>query len=461
MAPTTSRFSLRRLLSMFGACAVLLLAAVIGQTWLSSWRASHAAQAANAPTAPSMARDADGADTLTVPEESVRGMKLATQVVARTTQTKPLRLTGQLMLDPSRLVHVSTRFDGEVVRIEGSATTENAAVRPLHIGDRVQKGQLLAVLWSKEIGEKKSDLVDAISQLALHQANYKNLKSLEKSGGVPQRTIDEMRQTVESNLIQVERLRRTLRSWRLDEADLKEAETEAQRIHAHASAPPDRPTSEDFKADPKVERTWAEIDIRSPMDGVILEMNLAIGDIVKTSDDLFKVADLSRLIVTANAYEEDLPELTGLTPERRKWTVQLISRPQVPEVTGQIEMIGNVIDPNQHTAVVQGWIDNALGELRVGQFVEAVVQTPQAADLAELPSSGLLDDGAKKFVFVALDDKLTRVQRREVRLTRRTASTVFVSSEGDFGVRPGERVLVRGQLELAEVWNQLQNSSSK
>ena len=270
-----------------------------------------------------------------------------------------------------------------------------------------------------------------------------------------------MRQTVESNLIQVERLRRTLRSWRLDEADLKEAETEAQRIHAHASAPPDRPTSEDFKADPKVERTWAEIDIRSPMDGVILEMNLAIGDIVKTSDDLFKVADLSRLIVTANAYEEDLPELTGLTPERRKWTVQLISRPQVPEVTGQIEMIGNVIDPNQHTAVVQGWIDNALGELRVGQFVEAVVQTPHAADLAELPSSGLLDDGAKKFVFVALDDKLTRVQRREVRLTRRTASTVFVSSEGDFGVRPGERVLVRGQLEMAEVWNQLQNSSSK
>ena len=460
MAPTTSRLTWRRLLSVVGACAVLVLAVVIGPGWWSSWRADRSAQAANVPAAPSMARDADGAETLTVPEESVRGMKLAAHVVARTTQTKPLRLTGQLMLDPSRLVHVSTRFDGEVVRIEDSPPTESAAARPLRIGGRVQKGQLLAVLWSKEIGEKKSDLVDALSQLALHQATYKNLKSLEKSGGVPQRTIDEMQRTVESDLIQVERLRRTLRSWRLDEEELKEAETEAQRIHAHASTQPDLPAQE-FKADPKVERTWAEIDIRSPMDGVILEMNLAIGDIVKTSDDLFKVADLSRLVVTANAYEEDLPELTGLTPERRKWTVQLISRPQVPEVTGEIEMIGNVIAPNQHTAVVQGWIDNALGELRIGQFVEAIVQTPQAADLVELPSSGLMDDGAKKFVFVALDEKMTRVQRREVRLTRRTASTVFISSEGDLGLRPGERVLVRGQLELAEVWNQLRTSSGK
>lgn len=444
---------------MVGACAVLVLAVVIGPSWWSSRRGDRSAQAANAVATPSMTRDAAGAETLTVPEASVRGMKLAAQVAARTTQTKPLRLTGQLMLDPSRLVHVSTRFDGEVVRIEGSLPAENTAARPLRIGDRVHKGQLMAVLWSKEIGEKKSDLVDALSQLALHQATYKNLKSLEKSGGVPQRTIDEMQRTVESDLIQVQRLRRTLRSWRLDEAELKEAETEAQRIHAHASVQPDAAPQE-FQADPKVERTWAEIDIRSPMDGVILEMNLAIGDIVKTTDDLFKVADLSRLSVTANAYEEDLPELTALMPERRKWTVQLISRPHVPEVAGEIEMIGNVIDPNQHTAVVQGWIDNSRGELRIGQFVEAIVQTPQAADLVELPSSGLMDDGAKKFVFVVLDENMTRVQRREVRLTRRTASTVFVASEGGFGVRADERVLVRGQLELAEVWNQLRTQSA-
>jgi membrane fusion protein, heavy metal efflux system len=109
---------------------------------------------------------------------------------------------------------------------------------------------------------------------------------------------------------------------------------------------------------------------------------------------------------------------------------------------------------------VRGWIDNSRGELRIGQFVEAIVQTPQAAGLVELPSSSLMDDGAKKFVFVALDESLTRVQRREVRLTRRTANSAFVSSQGDFGVRAGERVLVRGQLELAEVWNRLKNSSS-
>lgn len=456
MVATTSRSLWKRLLSTIGILGVLAVAVINGPAWWSARATDRDTDAKS--EKPQLEHAADGSESLIVPTDTVRGMKLASRVVARTEQTKPLRLTGQLMLDPVRLVHVSSRFDGEVVRIEEWPAMEKAAARRLRIGDRVQKGQLLAVVWSKEIGEKKSDLVDALSQLALHEMTYKRLKSLEKSGGIPQRTIDEMQQTVESNIIQVERLRRTLRSWRLDEEELKEVEAEAQRIHAYATTPPDE-TRKASVPDPKVERSWAEIEIRSPMDGVILEMNLAVGDIISASDDLFKVADLSRLVVMANAYEEDLPTLLGLTSEQRRWTVQLISRPQVPEVGGEIELIGNVIDPNQHTAVVQGWIDNPLGELRVGQFVEATVNVPQADDLIELPNSGLMDSGARKFVFVALDESLTRVQRREVHVVRRTAGTVFVSSQGEFGLRTGERVLTRGLLELSDVWDELRSSA--
>lgn len=252
--------------------------------------------------------------------------------------------SGQLMLDRNRLVHVNTRFDGEVVRIENALDAGKEIARSLRIGDRVQKGQLLTVLWSKEIGEKKSDLVDAISQLVQHEATYTNLKSLEKTGGVPQRSIDEMRRTVEADIIQVERLRRTLRSWRLDESEV------------------------------------VEVD---------------------------------------------------------------------------------VIDPNQHTTVVQGWIDNANGDLRVGQFVEALIMKSLATDLVEFSSSAVIDEGAKKYIFVALDDDLTRVQRREVLLKRRTVSTAFVSSEGSLSVQPGDRILIRGLQELSDVWNEKRSSQDQ
>ncbi len=327
------------------------------------------------------------------------------------------------------------------------------------MGDRVKKGQLLAVIWSKEIGEKKSDLVDALSQLMQHQTTYNNLKSIEKTGALPQRSIDEMRRIVESDIIQVERLRRTLRSWRLDDAELKAVEAEAMRVH-NQSLKILNPSQGETKSDSPIERNWAEVDIRSPIDGEILELNLAVGDMVSSTDDLFKIADLSRLIVMANAYEEDLPALKRLPENQRSWVVKLVSQPADPEYLGEIGSIGSVIDPNQHTAIVQGWIDNAKGDLRVGQFVEAVVKIPNETELVEFSNRAIIDEGATKYVFVALEKDLRRVQRREVRLQRRTAQKVYVPAAGPGSVKPGEQVLVRGLLELSSVWTEQSETST-
>ncbi len=215
-----------------------------------------------------------------------------------------------------------------------------------------------------------------------HQTTYNNLKSIEKAGAIPHRSIDEMQRTVESDIIQVERLRRTLRSWRLDEAELQAVESEAVRVHQQSRQAID--VSRDAAiSDSQAERGWAEVDIRSPIDGEILEVNLAVGDMVASTDDLFKIADLSRLVVMANVYEEDLPTLKRLPDDQRTWVVKLVSQPDAPECPGEIRSIGSVIDPNQHTAVVQGWIDNSQGNLQVGQFVEALVRKPTDTGLVE------------------------------------------------------------------------------
>lgn len=404
-------------------------------------------------TIPLLERTPNGSTVLRVPEAIVRSMKLTFELATASADASKLRLTGQLMLDPSRLVHVNTRFDGEVLSLENSVDGNTQSPRLLRVGDRVNKGQLLAVLWSKEIGEKKSDLVDAISQRMQHEMTYNNMKSVERSGALTQRSIDEMRRLLEADIIQVERLRRTLRSWRIDEAELLEVEAEAMRVH-NQSKDQIGLSNESVKSDPRAERSWAEVDIRSPMDGEILEINLAVGDIVSSSDDLFKIADLSRLVVMANAYEEDIPTLKQLPAKERNWIVKLVSQPSAPESPGEIMTIGSVIDTNQHTAVVQGWIDNTQGNLQVGQFVEALIVKPQEAGLVEISNSSIIDEGAKKYVFLALDDALSQVQRREVHLKRRTSSKAYVSSEGELGIKPNERVLNRGLLELSDVWSE-------
>ena len=88
---------------------------------------------------------------------------------------KPIsvELPGTLSFDADRLSHVHSRFAGEVVEI-GVA---QGGRRPLHFGPfpAPTEGQLLAVIWSRDLGEKKSELVDALSQLRLDQENLNRL----------------------------------------------------------------------------------------------------------------------------------------------------------------------------------------------------------------------------------------------------------------------------------------------
>src|SRR5439155_26281519 len=104
---------------------------------------------------------------------------------------------------------------------------------------------------------------------------------------------------------------------------------------------------------------WARVVVQAPQDGTILEKNITAGDIVDTSADLFKVADLSKLTVWVNVYEEDLLTLQRL-PRPIPWTIRMSSQPGTDH-RGAVEQIGNVLDPAQHTALISGQVDNSAG----------------------------------------------------------------------------------------------------
>src|SRR5207245_5269434 len=112
-------------------------------------------------------------------------------------------------------------------------------------------------------------------------------------------------------------VRRTLRSWLIQEEELFRIEYEAKRIiekslSTESPRAPVATMSANLPIEPirpseqlALDRTWAELDILAPMAGVILEKNFTVGDIVDTSLDMYKIADMSRLGVMVNVYEED------------------------------------------------------------------------------------------------------------------------------------------------------------
>src|SRR5207302_2178635 len=194
-----------------------------------------------------------------------------------------------------------SRFAGEVIEIAqvrdplASQEKGQSVLRPLRPGDFVKKGDRLAVVWSKELGEKKSEFLNALSQLYLDQAT---LKRMEDSSTIPEQRVREQRQQVESDLIAVDKARQTLESWRLTEEEIKEIEDEARRIRERGG-----------QRDRQKRKDWPRVDVVARIDGVIAEKNVIQGDFVDTNLDLFKVANIDRLAVWANAYEEDLPAL--------------------------------------------------------------------------------------------------------------------------------------------------------
>src|SRR5262249_56079027 len=118
------------------------------------------------------------------------------------------------------------------------------------------------------------------------------------------------------------------------------------------------------------------------------------------SGALFKIADLWRLGVMANVYEEDLPKLVALRPEERHWEVELLAEPGLKPRQGKFESVGNVLDPMQHTAIVKGWLDNPDGQLRVGQFVTATIDLPNRPGLVIVPITSLIAYRSPTFAFI-------------------------------------------------------------
>ena len=411
-------------------------------------RQNQAAVPAESPHVSSLRIVPGTSDSLELSEQLVHSLGVRAVQVKTAASHDRLNLSGSLFLDSNRMVRVHSRFAGEVVSIGTVQPNNNREAkepgRPLRLGDHVTKGQLLAVIWSKDVGEKKSDLVNAMSKFILDDAQLNSLKALGKDV-VAEQQVREAKREREADVIEVDRVERTLRSWRLTEAEIAVVRAEAEKIHRG-----------DQVSDMEVDKSWAEVEVRSPFDGIILEKNIVAGDIVDTTLDLFRIADLSVLGVMANVYEEDLPSLEALRPADRLWTVSFKSQSAAPGIPGTFDLIGSIVDPNQHTAAVMGWLDNKDGRLRAGQFITASVDLPAKEGEVLIPDAAVIEGATYGIVFVASDETARTVTRRKVALVSRGQEVAYVRSQptpaeeagGCQCLAAGEWVVTAGSIEL-------------
>jgi cobalt-zinc-cadmium efflux system membrane fusion protein len=309
--------------------------------------------------------------------------------------------------------------------------------------DHVKKNERLAILWSKDLGEKKSELVDALARLRIDKQILKVLKDLDIKGATSESSVREGERNVQVGEIATSRAERTLRSWNLSDAEIATIEAEVDRI-SHGEV-----KNRDQDAN------WARVDLVSPIDGTIVEKNVSVGDIVDTNSDIFKIADLSVLSVWLHAFEEDLPAIQKL-PKPLQPMLRLPANPELGEIKIRIDRIGEIIDPNEHMALLLGSVLNPRGDLRAGQFVTAAMLIPPEPNTTQIPAKALIDDGDATYVFVQLEPDPPRFKRRRVAVVRRLHDLVDVrgvvtpelAEQGVEPLAPGDVVVSSGALQL-------------
>jgi membrane fusion protein, heavy metal efflux system len=422
----------------------------------------------------------DKPHTLEVPEDvrTVLGIRKGNRDLFAVAQPpammKPLMLAGSTALDPTRLARIRARFAPcRVVEIGKvpyfSRKSGQTEFRELQPGDRVQKGEVLGIFYSVDVGSKKNDLLDALIQWELDQEILDDYKK--KPEAVPKVLWDSQVKAVQGDRNAMNRALNNLEVWDIPQDEIDALRAEAKKLSADKDAwfktregrwarGEKAPTSGKPDPDKKNENPWGRVTLRAPFDGIIVERTVHVDEmVVDNTVNLFQIADVSRLLIIANMLEDQLPTLEALDLEDRQWSVRTVGARSAQGLPGTIDEIGYLVDPYDHTIKVKGYVDNPGQRLRAGQYVAATVPLPAPKDVVEIPVDALVDDGRQAVVFVQTDAKKPQYTMRRVQVSHRFEHKVFVrtklipkdekivAQEAEEGLLP-EEALMQGDLVL-------------
>ncbi|MBN1359530.1 MAG: efflux RND transporter periplasmic adaptor subunit [Sedimentisphaerales bacterium] len=322
-------------------------------------------------------------------------------------RSRSLTLTGQIQLDRTRAVEVVSTGSGRVEQ-----------VRRL-IGEKVQAGDVLAVIHSADLGQAKATFLEVQARRELAEATFKREKNL-----------------YEKKI-----------SSEADYLDALNAFKAAQAAYAAA----DRRlrlfdlSSEQIGGikDEQANGEFADLILRAPQSGVIIAHGVSVGKIVDTTESLYTIAELANLWVWCDVYEADLAVLHEQLSQQKPLEAMVRVRAFEPEVFhGVVDFIGNVMDEHTRTVKVRVQLENPEGKLRPGMFVDVEVGIRQPGRVRAVPLSAVMSDAGKDFVFQQWKDDLW--VRRDIATGDKYGELVELLG----GVSPGSRIVTSGAFML-------------
>ena len=266
--------------------------------------------------------------------------------------TTVVKTNGELAVPPASSADVTAVIGGNV-----------KSIKVFH-GDKVRKGQLLAVLEHPDYISIQEDFAEIANSLEFLEKEYNRQKELYENNVGAGRDYQEAKSKYNTAKAKYAGLKSRLQLLHLSPEKVKQGQ---------------------------ISNT---VSIISPINGFINEVNIKVGTYVDASSKLFEITDNSAIHADFMIYEKDVHLLK--IGQKVHFTVS--NRPD-EEFTANVFAIGKEFNANTRAIQIHAKINEKVSGLVPGMYISGHLHT-DAKLTRTLPNDAIVAEGTKSFIFI-------------------------------------------------------------
>lgn len=301
-----------------------------------------------------------------------------------------LTLSGEISFNENTVNKIFPRNSGQVIECKVS------------LGDKVQTGQVLAIIKSADIAGSYSDIASANADINITKRQLDNTENLFKNGIASEKELNEAKQNYEKALAVKNKIQSQL------------------NINGGTNT-----------------NAAGTYSLTSPISGYIVEKKVNAGNYIRSDmgDNLFTISDLKDVWVNANVFEADIPKV------KEGYDVQVITL-AYPDKTfkGTINKVSEVLDPSNKTLKVRIKLENKDLLLKPEMFAKVIVTDKENLKTVCIPTNALISQNGKDFVVIYNNDH--DMQISEVTILKTVGERTYLIN----GIKAGQKLITKNQL---------------
>lgn len=307
-------------------------------------------------------------------------------------------LPGEVALNADRVAHVVPRVTGVVRDVRKN------------LGDTVRRGEIMAVLESRELADSTAALLAARERLNLAQSNFVREEQVWLKKISPEQDYIQAKNNVAEATI-----------------ELRTAELKLRALGFSDDYIAQLPTRQD--------KSTTLYEITAPFDATVIERHVSLGEVLKDDSAAFLIADLSTVWVNLDVHQKDLPLI------KVGQTALIEVGNAVPSTIGRVSFLEPIATETNRTIHARVVVPNADGQYRPGLFVNGRISVDDVRVPVLVANDTLVMVEGNMCVFLKDGDEF-RLQRVA------TGRSDGASTEITAGLAAGQIYVTKGAFTL-------------